>query len=93
MSTVGLGRLARDVARTDGVAERLRADPRSVLAQYPLTGPERDAVLRLDAAALVALGLNPLVMRNLLFLLGVPNAELYTHRLSLDPAPRAGADG
>ncbi|MEV6161875.1 hypothetical protein AB0L71_08115 [Streptomyces sp. NPDC052052] len=93
MSTVGLGRLARDIARIEGVTERLRADPHSVLAQYPLTGPERDAVLRLDAAALVGLGLNPLVMRNLLFLLGVPNADLYTHRLSLGAVSREDADG
>ncbi len=89
MTVLAITKLVRSLERTEGFRDRLRADPEAVLADYALSPEERDAVLRLDAATLVELGVNPLVMRNLLFLVGVPNAELYTHRLSLRPE-RAG---
>ncbi len=87
MTVLGLTKLVRDLERTEGFRDRLCRDPQTVLSEYAISPDERDAVLRLDAAALVELGLNPLVMRNLLFLVGVPNAELYTHNLSLRPGP------
>lgn len=83
MSTVGVHRLVRDLERRQGAVERLRQGPTAVLAEYPLTEAERDAVLELDAAALVDLGVNPLVMRTLLVLCGVGNPDIYTHRVSL----------
>jgi hypothetical protein len=87
VTVLGLTKLVRDLERTEGFGERLHREPEVVLSEYAISPVERDAVLRLDAAALVELGLNPLVMRNLLFLLGVPNAELYTHGMSLRPDP------
>jgi hypothetical protein len=91
VTVLGLTKLVRDLERTEGFRERLEQDPETVLSEYAISPDERNAVLRLDAAALVELGLNPLVMRNLLFLVGVPNAELYTHSLflGLDPAGRS----
>jgi hypothetical protein len=83
VTVLGLTKLVRDLERTEGFGRRLQREPEAVLSEYAISPVERDAVLRLDAAALVELGLNPLVMRNLLFLLGVPNADLYTHSLSL----------
>jgi hypothetical protein len=89
MSVVGLCRLVRDLERVAGAAAELRADAPAVLARYSLTDVERDAVLDLDARALVGLGLNPLPMRNLLTLSGVRNPEIWTHSVSLRPSPRA----
>jgi hypothetical protein len=88
MSVVGLCRLVRDLERVPGAAEELRVDAPAVLARYPLSEVERDAVLDLDARSLVDLGLNPLPLRNLLTLSGVPNPEIWTHAVSLRPSPR-----
>jgi hypothetical protein len=89
VSVVGLCRLVRDLERVAGAADELRADAPAFLARYALTDRERDAVLDLDARALVDLGLNPLPMRNLLTLSGVRNPEIWTHSVSLRPSPRA----
>ncbi len=89
MSVVALCRLVRDLEREDGLVARLRDRPQAVLDRYPLTAAERDALLDLDARRLVDLGLNPLPMRNLLTLLGVPGPELYLHQHSLRPGARA----
>ena len=86
MSVVGMCRLVRDLERVDGLATELRTNPGPVLVRYPLTEAERDAVLDLDAQRLVDLGLNPLPMRNLLVLAGVPNPDIYSHALSLRKA-------
>lgn len=85
MSVVGLCRLVRDLERTPTLPGEFLADPEVALSRYPLTAAERDAVLDLDAQRLVDLGLNPLPMRSLVTLLGVPNPQIYTHRLSLRP--------
>ena len=83
MSVVAMARLVRDVEREGGLSARLREDPMAVLSRYSLSPAEYDALLDLDAQRLVDLGLNPIPMRNLLTLLGVPGPELYQHRLSL----------
>lgn len=96
MSVVGMCRLVRDLERQEGLVAETLARPSAVLARYPLTEDERAAVLDLDAERLVTLGLNPLPMRNLVTLLGVPNPDIYTHQLSLRPAAkgdRASAEG
>lgn len=86
MSVVGLCRLVRDVERVPELAAELRRDAPSVLDRYALSDAEREAVIDLDAGALVELGLNPLPMRNLLTLSGVANSEIYTHERSLRAA-------
>ncbi|TJY66157.1 hypothetical protein E4J89_17410 [Arthrobacter sp. CAU 1506] len=83
MSVVGVHRLVRDLERRDGLVDRLLEQPAAVLETYPLSDDEREAVLNLDAAALVDLGVNPLVMRTLLVLAGVANPDIYSHTLSL----------
>lgn len=83
MSLVALGQLTRDVCRRPDAKQLLLEDPTALLDRYRLTDDEREAVLDLDAQALVDLGLNPVVMRNLLVSAGVGNAEIYTHSRSL----------
>jgi hypothetical protein len=75
--------LVRDLERRDGAVARLMENPETVLSEYRLSDTERDAVLDLDAAALVELGVNPLVMRTLLVLVGVGNPDIYSHDVSL----------
>ncbi|WP_185972388.1 hypothetical protein [Georgenia yuyongxinii] len=83
MSVVALGQLTRDVCRRPDARQLLLDDPAALLARYRVTTDEREAVLDLDAQALVDLGLNPVVMRNLLATAGIGNAEIYTHSRSL----------
>jgi hypothetical protein len=83
VSVVAVHKLVRDLERRDGAVDRLREDPEGMLAEYRLSNAERDAVLDLDASALVALGVNPLVMRTLLVLVGVGNPDIYSHDVSL----------
>jgi hypothetical protein len=83
MSVVAVHRLVRTLERQDGAVARFLAQPEAFVADYPLTEPEKDAVLSLDARALVDLGVNPLVMRTLLVLAGVANSDIYSHELSL----------
>jgi hypothetical protein len=83
MSTVGVHRLVRDLERCPGAVDRLLQSPGKVMDEYPLTEAESAAILDLDAAALVELGVNPLVMRTLLVLCGVGNPEIYSHQHSL----------
>lgn len=83
MSVVAVHKLVRDLERRYGAVARLRENPEAMLAEYSLSDTERDAVLDLDASALVALGVNPLVMRTLLVLVGVGNPDIYSHDVSL----------
>lgn len=83
MSVLGVSRLIRDIEHEDGALERLQADPEGVIDGYPVTSTEREAVLALDAARLVELGVNPLLVRTLLILNGVRGPEMYTHGLRL----------
>jgi hypothetical protein len=83
MSVVAIHRLVRNLERQDGAVAGFLADPEAFIAGYPLTERETDAVLTLDAQALVDLGVNPLVMRTLLVLSGVQNSDIYSHDSSL----------
>jgi hypothetical protein len=85
VSLVSLHRMVRDLERVDGAVRRVVENPEAVLDEYSLTAAERTAVLDLDAAALVELGVNPLVMRTLLVLVGVANPDIYSHEVSLRP--------
>lgn len=86
MSAVALGRLTRDVSRDPSLARQIREEPGPLLSAYGLSEDEREAVLDLDARRLVDLGLNPIVMRNLLVAGGVdPWADLYDHPRTLRP--------
>jgi hypothetical protein len=78
MSIYGISRLAWDLEHVDGLAARLKDDPHAVLADYPLTDSERDAVFCNDARWLLAHGVNPVVLRNLVVMQGVPHAKMYT---------------
>jgi hypothetical protein len=60
------------------VLARFHDGPRTVLADYPLTEAEQDAIVRLRAEPLLAGGVNPVVLRNLFVILGVTHGEMYT---------------
>lgn len=83
MSTVAVHRLVRDLERNDGAVAEILDSPEAVVSRYSLTDAEKNAVLALDAQGLVDLGVNPLVMRTLLVLAGVANADIYSHDSSL----------
>lgn len=86
MSLLALGKLAREVCRDPERARRLVECPAELLAAHDLTASEREAVLALDAQRLVDLGLNPIVMRNLLITAGIGPDEIYTHDRPLTAA-------
>lgn len=90
MSVVALGKLTRDVCRDHLARQSLQRTPLELLDRYALTADERAAVLDLDAERLLDLGLNPIVMRNLLVSAGVPHDEIHRHQRSLRERP-AGA--
>jgi hypothetical protein len=85
MSLLSLTRLTTDLGHQPELRAGLLAAPADTLAAYPLTDEERAAVLALDAHTLLALGLHPVVMRNLLVRLGVGNHELFDHQHTLRP--------
>lgn len=86
MSLVALGRLAHDLDRLPGTCDALVSNPVGFLAGYDLADAERDAVLSLDAQALVDLGLNPMLMWNILGAAGVGPRDLYSHTITLKEA-------
>lgn len=77
MSLLNLNKLAWDLEHEDGLLDAYRRDPEAVLETYRLGPRHKSAVAERDAATLLADGLNPVVLRNLLVLLGVPHAKLY----------------
>lgn len=77
MSHLQLTKLAWDLEHEDGLLDAYNGDPEAVLDRYRLDPRLRRAVLDRDAATLLADGLNPVVLRNLLVMLGVPHAKLY----------------
>ena len=80
MSVLGLTKLAWDLEHETGLLERYRRDPDPVLDAYQLTEAERAAVRALDPHPLLAVGLNPVVLRNLFVILGVAHGEIYAPR-------------
>ncbi|MGP4022558.1 hypothetical protein [Actinomadura sp. 3N407] len=82
MSIVGLNRLARDLEHTPGLLGRFDADPEEVMSAYPLTAPERRAVAGRDSDRLLAHGMNPVALRNLMVVLGVAHQDMYTRDLA-----------
>ncbi len=80
MSVLGLTKLAWDLEHETGLLERYRRDPEPVLDAYQLTEAERAAVRAFDPHPLLAVGLNPVVLRNLFVILGVAHGEIYAPR-------------
>lgn len=76
-SVYGITKLAWDLEHANGALARFRDDPHAVLAEYPLTEAERDAILRLRPEPLLAGGVNPVALRNLFVLLGVTHSEMF----------------
>lgn len=83
MSVLALTRLARDLEHEPGLLDEFLAGPRPVLARYDVSDEEQGWVLDLDAQALLDHGMNAVALRNLLVLLGIPHAAMYTHGESL----------
>lgn len=77
MNLLALTKLAWDLEHVPGLLDRYRDEPATVLDGYRLDDAARRAVLDRDAHALLAGGLNPVALRNLLVLLGVRHADLY----------------
>ena len=78
MSAYGVTKLAWDLEHCVGLMAEFDADHVGVLDRYALTGRERDAVLARDATALLAAGVNPVALRNLMVLIGAAGAQMYT---------------
>lgn len=91
MAILGLTKLARDLEHRNGLVAELRAAPTDVLGRYDISETEVRAVLELDAHALLAAGMNPVALRNLLVLLGIPHGAMYTHDQSISDLPAAPA--
>lgn len=89
MSAYHLTKLAWDLEHVDGLLERFGEDPDAVLDGYRLTDDERRAVQQRDAAALLPTGINPVALRNLMVLLGVPHSRMY-NRAHEDRAHEGG---
>lgn len=80
MSVLGLTKLARDLEHVDGLLDDFRAEPARFLERYDLADAEEKAVVDLDTAFLLERGMNPVALRNLIVLLGVPHGQMYTHQ-------------
>ena len=78
MSVYTVTRLTADLEHVVGLLDRFNADPGSVFDEYGVTAPERDAITARDAHALLALGINPVPLRNLMFLLGVRGPQMWS---------------
>ncbi|MEU5879984.1 hypothetical protein [Spirillospora sp. NPDC047279] len=77
MSIVGLNRLARELEHSPGLLADFKAAPEPVLARYPLSPEERRAVTGRKAEWLLAHGMNPVALRNLMVVLGVAHRDMY----------------
>ena len=78
MSVVGIQRLAWDLEHVDGLLGCFQTDPDNVLARYPVSAAEALAVQRLDAHWLLAAGVSPVALRNLMVIQGVAHKDMYT---------------
>lgn len=77
MSVYAVTRLTADLEHVDGLLGRFSVDAESVFNNYRLTAAERDAIVARDARTLLALGLNPVPLRNLMFLLGARGPQMW----------------
>jgi hypothetical protein len=83
MSVLGLTKLSRELEHDEGLLARFRSDPILEMRGFDLTAQEVEWVLDLDAQSLLDHGVNPVVLRNLLVLLGVQHGQMYTHQQGL----------
>ena len=79
MSVLAINKFTLALEHEGGLIEDYRAHPDEVLGRYRLTEAERDEIRRLDAQALLDRGVNPIVIRNLLVILGIKHGEMYCH--------------
>lgn len=79
MSVLGVNNFTLALEHEPGVLEEYRTAPSEVLSRYRLSDLERESIATLDAGALLEHGVNPIVIRNLLVILGVPHGKMYTH--------------
>nr|MDT0661862.1 hypothetical protein [Micromonospora sp. DSM 115978] len=77
MSLVELNRLAWDLEHESGLLSRVRD---GLLDGYALDEEEARAVRDRDSWKLLARGMNPVALRNLMVMLGVPHAQMYPPR-------------
>ncbi|MEV7284816.1 hypothetical protein AB0O01_09700 [Streptomyces sp. NPDC093252] len=84
MSIVGLNRLARDLEHVPGLLDRFREAPQPVLRTYDLSEDEKRAVSSTDATWLLAHGMNPVALRNLMVVLGIAHHAMYPSRRTED---------
>jgi Aromatic-ring-opening dioxygenase LigAB, LigA subunit len=56
MSTYAVHKVAQLLRKDSGFAERMRDDPASTIAEFPLTDQERQAILNGDVGRLAELG-------------------------------------
>ena len=79
MSILAVNKFTLDLEHAAGTLDAYRVDPTGVLDRYRLTAEERSAIERLDADFFLEEGVNPIVIRNLLVILGIPHKAMYTH--------------
>lgn len=81
MTAVGITALARDLEHTPGLLDRWPADRDEIMAGYPISDVEADAIRRNDAAWLLACGVNPVALRNLFVIQGIAHKDMYRVRI------------
>ena len=77
MSVVGVSSLTHDLEHVPGLLDQFTADPADVLAGYAVDAVEEAAIRSRDAEGLLRTGVNPIVLRNLFVLLGIPHRHLF----------------
>lgn len=75
----GLHKLLWDLRKAPALAERFRAEPQSVMADYELADTEADALVRGDFKALYDRGVNPYLLYFFALQIGVDRAAYYAN--------------
>lgn len=81
MTVVGITALARDLEHVDGLLDRWATERDEIIAGYPISAAEADAIRRNDAAWLLGAGVNPVALRNLFVIQGVAHKDMYRVRI------------
>jgi hypothetical protein len=81
MSVVGVTALARDLEHVPGLLDRWATERDRIIAGYPISAAEADAIRRNDAAWLLAAGMNPVALRNLFVIQGIAHKDMYSVRI------------